>query len=212
MYQYNDIILKDIDNIGHLDISISYKTINNFIEQNGPNCAIAVTASILNIFLPKLIPSTQIFEYTLQYYRDKYPNDKYLNKNRPSSKKIGNKKLINAINYLSNLNNLQININFFINKINNVNTKSSNYLWNQLKISFQEKDTIIICHIKNHYALIFGLRKYNHMKEVLTSRKGQSPKHWIPWKDLLHTICTYRIYNILTISKSYNMSYSGFRF
>ena len=99
-------------------------------------------------------------------------------------------------------------------EVNNVNTKSSNYLWNQLKISFQEKDTIIICHIKNHYALIFGLRKYNHMKEVLTSRKGQSPKHWIPWKDLLHTICTYRIYNIVSISKgkSYNMSYSGFRF
>ena len=117
MSQYNDIILKNIDNIDHLNISISYTIINNFIEQHGPNCAIAVTASILNIFLQKLSPSNQIFEYTLQYYRDKYPNDKYLHKNRPSSKKIGNKKLIEAINYLANLNNLQLDINFFINHL-----------------------------------------------------------------------------------------------
>ena len=49
-------------------------------------------------------------------------------------------------------------------------------------------DVAIVFHLKNHYALLFALREWTtrdgvRVRQLLTSRRGQKPKHWIDWEE-----------------------------
>mmetsp|Transcript_5776 Transcript_5776/g.11866 ORF Transcript_5776/g.11866 Transcript_5776/m.11866 type:complete len:100 (-) Transcript_5776:1509-1808(-) len=60
--------------------------------------------------------------------------------------------------------------------------------------------TALVIHLKNHYAPIYALRvKADGTQEILTSRKGQSPKHWITFKELRSTMLRWNGYCIMVI-------------
>ncbi len=59
--------------------------------------------------------------------------------------------------------------------------------WEALKNAVQQPDTVLLFHLRNHYALIAGHRTLRLpcgrvLQQILCSRKGQRPKHWIDFR------------------------------
>ena len=84
--------------------------------------------------------------------------------------------------------------------------------WSKLWAAFMDPDTVIIYHLKNHYALVYALRHWVEVdegtssrrvvREVLTSRRGQTPKSWIAWEDCRATMLGYSGYKMIAIKRS----------
>ncbi|RLN73214.1 hypothetical protein BBJ28_00015161, partial [Nothophytophthora sp. Chile5] len=96
--------------------------------------------------------------------------------------------------------------------------------WRELCAAFSRDKTVLIYHLKNHYALIFALRERAGeasssddttvanedkarfptqdptIREMLTARKGQRPSTWIAWDEVLETLCSWRGYAVLEVS------------
>ena len=70
---------------------------------------------------------------------------------------------------------------------------------------FREKNSNLIFHLKNHYCHIFAIREYydqekrKNIKEVLISKKGQSPKHWVSFKYVTNTLKKWSGYAIIAV-------------
>ena len=59
--------------------------------------------------------------------------------------------------------------------------------WEVLKNAVQQPDTVLLFHLRNHYALVAGHRTLRLpcgqlLQQILCSRKGQRPKHWIDFR------------------------------
>jgi len=59
--------------------------------------------------------------------------------------------------------------------------------------------TAVIIHLPNHYALVFGV--HHESEGVLTARKGQLPRDWVPWADIAARQSKMRCGMFLVISK-----------
>lgn len=76
--------------------------------------------------------------------------------------------------------------------------------WAALKAAFDSPKTVLIFHLKNHYALIFGLREWvtadNHVRQIFTARKGQRPTAWIDFDDARKTLYGWSGYKIIAVT------------
>jgi hypothetical protein len=82
--------------------------------------------------------------------------------------------------------------------------------WNSLKSSFSHQDTVLLFHLKNHYALIYAMREWvidtpgqpsQSVKQILTARKGQRPTVWIDFSEARETMLGWEGYKILAITR-----------
>lgn len=65
---------------------------------------------------------------------------------------------------------------------------------------------MLLFHLKNHYALIFALREWvteggEHVRQVLTARKGQRPSAWIDFAEMRSTLIGWAGYKLLTVER-----------
>ena len=77
--------------------------------------------------------------------------------------------------------------------------------WAELWSTFTRPESIIVYHLKNHYALIFAMREYQKdphgplIREVLTARKGQRPSTWISFAEVRNTVLKWNGYRMVHI-------------
>ena len=84
--------------------------------------------------------------------------------------------------------------------------------WNRLTALFNDHETALIFHLKNHYALIFAMREWSMMdpmtsrveitREVLTSRRGQRPSAWISFTEVREIVMSWEGYKILAVRQN----------
>jgi len=82
--------------------------------------------------------------------------------------------------------------------------------WAGLREKFNDPNSAIIFHLKNHYALIFAIREYVLVKEedkerefvrqVFTARKGQRPTQWIDFSECRDTMIGWDGYKMMTVT------------
>jgi hypothetical protein len=78
--------------------------------------------------------------------------------------------------------------------------------WLQLRAVFTREDTILLSHHTNHYALIYAIREWvtkdgEHVRQILTARKGQRPTAWIDWSELRNTYVKWAGYKLMQIQR-----------
>ena len=80
--------------------------------------------------------------------------------------------------------------------------------WDSLKTKFSNPDTVLLFHLKNHYALIFAFREWvapnepsRIVRQILTARKGQRPTVWIDFSEARETMLGWEGYKIIAINK-----------
>mmetsp|Transcript_22813 Transcript_22813/g.56274 ORF Transcript_22813/g.56274 Transcript_22813/m.56274 type:complete len:246 (+) Transcript_22813:188-925(+) len=76
--------------------------------------------------------------------------------------------------------------------------------WETLRTLLAREDTVLIFHLKNHYALIYALREQSARtgtmrREMLTARKGQRPTEWISWDEARQTMLGWTGYGIMAV-------------
>jgi len=80
--------------------------------------------------------------------------------------------------------------------------------WASLRGGFARPDTVLLFHLKNHYALIFALREWVDAKtgicvrQMLTARKGQRPTAWIDFFEARETVLGWVGYKIMAVQRS----------
>jgi hypothetical protein len=71
--------------------------------------------------------------------------------------------------------------------------------WDSLRSTFSHLDTVLLFHLKNHYALVFALREWTDAatgivtRQMLTARKGQRPTAWLDFQEVriqFHYCCS----------------------
>jgi hypothetical protein len=83
--------------------------------------------------------------------------------------------------------------------------------WNRLSALFNDSETVLLFHLKNHYALIFAMRqwvvtdpmtgKYEMTREVLTAKRGQRPSIWISFTEVREIIMSWEGYKIMAVTR-----------
>jgi hypothetical protein len=83
--------------------------------------------------------------------------------------------------------------------------------WNRLLAHFNDQQTALIFHLKNHYALIFAMREWAVMdpvtsrvevtREILTARRGQRPSVWISFTEVREIVMSWEGYKILAVTQ-----------
>merc|ERR1719265_2250248 len=77
--------------------------------------------------------------------------------------------------------------------------------WDRLVGAFQRPHTALVFHLTNHYALIAAVRSYvidgEPVREVLTARRGQSPKVWIPFEELRQICLNWTGYRVMIVQR-----------
>jgi hypothetical protein len=79
--------------------------------------------------------------------------------------------------------------------------------WDALRSAFTHDDTVLLFHLKNHYALIFALREWTHTetgeccREILTARRGQRPSAWISFMEAREIMISWEGHKILAITR-----------
>ena len=139
----------------------------------------------------------------------------------PSTASIGNWGIISGVSKLNEWGNLgtSVHVRLFMGKSKSksakidVQIKSSDSKetvwkqWDSLRSAFSHPDTVLLFHLKNHYALIFALREWvsistgERSMEILTARRGQRPTAWITFEEARGTMIGWEGYKILAISK-----------
>ena len=88
--------------------------------------------------------------------------------------------------------------------------EEKNAQWNYVRSVFDTPGKCVIFHLKNHYALVCAMRQYTirdeknkknvrHVRELLTAKKGQRPRHWIPWDDAHSTLTSWTGYRMVEV-------------
>jgi len=76
--------------------------------------------------------------------------------------------------------------------------------WAKLREEFSQRDTVLLFHLTNHYALIFAIREWIDpsgaaIRQMLTARRGQRPTVWLDWAEARKIIIGWAGYNIIRI-------------
>jgi len=94
--------------------------------------------------------------------------------------------------------------------------------WDTLKAQFSSPETILLFHLKNHYAIIFAWREWTideltiskegstpspkieqkMVRQILTARKGQRPTAWIDFAEARETMLNWVGYKMMAVSCS----------
>lgn len=85
--------------------------------------------------------------------------------------------------------------------------------WNILRSAFQRDDSVILFHLKNHYALIYALKEwveeaepgcgvYVHKRQILTARKGQRPSAWIDFEEARSCMIGWEGYKMMVLTRA----------
>eukprot|EP01051_Picozoa_sp_SAG22_P023242 SAG22_NODE_5912_length_932_cov_1.188475_2_plen_188_part_01 len=83
--------------------------------------------------------------------------------------------------------------------------------WRALQAAFSRPDAVLLYHLKNHYALIFGLREWQEpatgqpVRQLLTTRRGQRPTVWLDWAEARRTILGWVGYKIMLAERTDSM-------
>ena len=84
--------------------------------------------------------------------------------------------------------------------------------WGTLRSYFARSDTVLLYHLKNHYALIFALREWTEpgsetpVRQLLTARRGQRPTTWIDFADVRETVIGWLGYKIMAVQRTSSLS------
>ncbi|KAJ1458484.1 hypothetical protein M885DRAFT_89804 [Pelagophyceae sp. CCMP2097] len=86
--------------------------------------------------------------------------------------------------------------------------------WGRFKAAFCDPETVLVYHLKNHYALVFATREWlevpgdsgaearpRRVRQILTARKGQRPTVWIDWLEVRQTVMNWAGYKMLLVRK-----------
>jgi len=84
--------------------------------------------------------------------------------------------------------------------------------WNVLKVAFGKPHTVLLFHLKNHYALIFAWREWQeeaqgaelaprYRRQILTARKGQRPTVWLDFEEAREIMLGWTGYHILQLHR-----------
>jgi hypothetical protein len=83
--------------------------------------------------------------------------------------------------------------------------------WNRLSALFNDSETVLLFHLKNHYALIFAMREWSVVdpvtgraevtREILTSKRGQRPSAWISFTEVREIILSWEGYKIMAVTR-----------
>lgn len=192
------------------DCYFNFAAIKYFCEQNGKCCAAATIAGGLNVILKESRLNTEDGLNTFIHLYPKYAKKLLVR----STKNIGNVNLKTGMKYLAKHElNMKIAIKTLISgskckcKGIYVITKeelelgSLNKYQQFLKWYLQQDNNVLLAHIKNHYCLVFGMRKNNHKTEILLAKKGQDPKDWVSLHDLLSLFARSKQYKLFVVTK-----------
>ena len=156
-----------------------------------------------------------------------HPDGRYI----PSTASIGNWGIISGVSKLNEWADLgsMMQVKLFMGKSKLKNSKIENVLknsddertilkqWDALRSAFSHEDTVLLFHLKNHYALIFALREWTshhtgeRRLEMLTARKGQRPTAWITFQEARQTMLGWEGYKILALTRNKDISFMEMR-
>ena len=142
---------------------------------------------------------------------------------RPSTAPIGNWGIQQGVERLSVLAGLgsTVHARLFMGKAKSKLTKMDVLLsggdsetvqaqqWDKLRAAFNHPTTVLLFHLKNHYALIHALREWHTpaedggvtiTRQMLTARKGQRPTAWIDFLEARSTMLGWEGYKILAVT------------
>lgn len=87
--------------------------------------------------------------------------------------------------------------------------------WRSMWEAFSRDRSVLIYHLKNHYALVFAMREWQQEeeeelgddesvgrrqhREILTARKGQRPSAWVAWEEVYSTLCSWSGYKVIRV-------------
>eukprot|EP00605_Chrysophyceae_sp_TOSAG23-4_P001902 GSChrysophyteH1.ASY1.ANO1.2100.1 assembled CDS len=80
--------------------------------------------------------------------------------------------------------------------------------WSTIRSAFGRPDTVLLFHLKNHYALIYALREWTDaesgvkVRQLLTARKGQRPTAWIDFSEARETVMSWVGYKLMAVTRS----------
>ena len=147
-----------------------------------------------------------------------HPDGRYI----PSTASIGNWGIISGVSKLNEWANCgsMMQVKLFMGKSKLKSSKVEIVLknsddentilkqWDALRSAFSHEGTVLLFHLKNHYALIFALREWTSQSsgerrlEMLTARKGQRPTAWITFQEARQTMIGWEGYKILALSRN----------
>merc|ERR1712014_350245 len=89
--------------------------------------------------------------------------------------------------------------------------------WEMFKVAFATKQSALVFHLRNHYALIFAWREWYDCvvdnlprqeaaqfpkvrRQILTARKGQQPSAWLDFDEVREIIISKEAYKVMHVS------------
>ena len=144
---------------------------------------------------------------------------------RPSTALIGNWGIQQAVERLSELAGLgsTVRARLFMGKAKTAKSKLDAPLtradgadaitaqWDRLRAAFNRPRTVLLFHLKNHYALLHALREWTvggggggdslPVRQILTARKGQRPTAWISFDEAREQMLGWEGYKIILIER-----------
>jgi hypothetical protein len=79
--------------------------------------------------------------------------------------------------------------------------------WDSLRSTFSHSDTVLLFHLKNHYALVFALREWTDAatgivtRQMLTARKGQRPTAWLDFQEVREQVLGWDGYKLMAVTR-----------
>lgn len=79
--------------------------------------------------------------------------------------------------------------------------------WACLREAFLRDGCVVVFHLKNHYCPVYAMREWRDaagatVRELLTARKGQRPRHWISFDEARATMLGWSGYGMVTVTRT----------
>lgn len=137
---------------------------------------------------------------------------KNLSKMKPSTANIGNANIIEAVHRLAEMTDFSVKIWSFMGiatakrgpdfvRITKLDTASEiERQWEAFRSQFCRRNSVVLFHCKNHYALCFAVREWDDCRQVLCALRGQRPSHWYDWAEVRQVLLLWEGYKLLGLS------------